>query len=163
MNDRKQAEFTGILNRIFPQQFDNTYRGRKLALWIFALLALMKLGISLSAIFDTYNMARSADGIPIETFTSGGAEAVVSVTALLGLSELMLAALCIMALVRYRSMISLLFLLLLVEFVGKKWILLVKPIVRSGPSPSNYINLILLALLVSGLLLSLWRVRSASS
>jgi hypothetical protein len=66
-----------MLDRIFPPQFDNSYRGHKLALWIFALLVLMKIGISLSAIFDGYTMARSADGIPIDTFTSGGAEAVV--------------------------------------------------------------------------------------
>ena len=146
-----------MLNRIFPPQFDNNYRGHKLALWLFALLVLLKLGISLSAIFDGYNMARDADGIPIDTFTSGGAEAVVSVTALLGLSHFLLAALCLLTLVRYRAMIPLMFVLLLVEFLGKKWILLVHPIVRTGASPSTYINLLLIALLITGLILSLWR------
>jgi hypothetical protein len=71
-----------LLDRIFPQQFDNSYRGHKLALWLFGLLVLMRLGISLSSIFDTYNVVRSADGIPLDTFTSGGAETVVTVTAL---------------------------------------------------------------------------------
>jgi hypothetical protein len=96
-------------------------------------------------------------GIPLDTFTSGGAEAVVSITALLGLSHLLLASLCLLALIRYRAMIPLMYVLLLVEFFAKKWILLVHPIVRSGTSPSTYINLVLSALLIVGLALSLWR------
>ncbi|HZA55841.1 MAG TPA: hypothetical protein VE616_16445, partial [Candidatus Udaeobacter sp.] len=107
-----------MLDRIFPQQFDNNYRGHKLALWLFALLVLMKLGISLSSILDTYNVVRSADGIPIDTFTSGGAEAVVSVTTLLGLSHFLLASLGVLALVRYRAMIPLMYVLLLAEYLG---------------------------------------------
>src|SRR5262245_64471626 len=95
-----------MLNRIFPDQLDNNYHGYKLALWIFGLLLLMKLGISLSSIFDTHNVVRSADGIPLDTFTSGGAATVVSVTALLGLSQLLLASLGVLALIRYRAMID---------------------------------------------------------
>jgi hypothetical protein len=144
-----------MLNQIFPHQFGNNYRGHKIALWLFALLVLMKLGMSLSAIFDGYNMARSADGIPIDTFTSGGAEAVVSITALLGLSHFLLASLGVLALIRYRAMIPLMYVLLLVEYFAKKWILLVHPIVRTGTSPSTYVNLVLIALLIVGLALSL--------
>jgi hypothetical protein len=146
-----------MLNRILPRQFDNNYRGYKLALWLFAVLILMKLGISLSSIFDTYNVVQSADGIPIGTFTPGGAEAVVSVTMLLGLSQFLLALLGVLVLIRYRAMIPLMYILLLTEYLGKKWILLVKPIARTGPSPSTYVNVMLIALLISGLLLSLRR------
>ena len=145
-----------MLDRIFPRQFDNNYRGHKLALWLFGLLVLMKLGISLSSIFDTYNVVQSADGIPLGTFTSGGAEAVVSVTTLLGLSQFLLASLGVLALIRYRAMIPFMYVLFLVEFFGKKLILLAKPIVRIGTSPSTYVNLLLVALLIVGLFLSLW-------
>jgi hypothetical protein len=149
-----------MLNRVFPQRFDNNYRGHKLALWLFIPIVLMKVGISVSSIFDTYNVVRSADGIPIDTFTSGGAEAVVSVTTLLGLSQFLLASLGVLALVRYRAMIPFMYVLLLVEYLAKKWILLVKPIVRTGTSPSTYVNLVLIVLLVAGLVLSL-RTRSS--
>jgi hypothetical protein len=144
-----------MLNQIFPHQCDNNYRGHKLALWLFALLVLMKLGMSLSAIFDGYNMARSADGIPVDTLTSGGAEAVVSITVLLGLSHFLLGSLGVLALIRYRAMIPLMYVLLLVEYFAKKWILLVHPIVRTGTSPNTYVNLVLIALLIIGLALSL--------
>ena len=146
-----------MLNRIFPPQFDNNYRGHKLALWLFGLLVLMKLGISLSSIFDTYNVVRSADGIPLDTFTSGGSETVVSVTALLGLSQLLLASFGVLALIRYRAMIPFMYVLLLVEYFAKKWIQLVKPIIRIGTPPATYVNLALIALLLAGLVLSLWQ------
>jgi hypothetical protein len=145
-----------MLSQIFPQRFDNNYRGHKLALWLFVLVVVMKVAISLSSIFDTYNVVRSADGIPLETFTSGGAEAVISVTALLGLSHFLLASLGVLALIRYRAMIPLMYVMLLVEYFAKQWILLVHPIVRIGTSPRTYVNLVLIALLVAGLALSLW-------
>jgi hypothetical protein len=69
-----------MISQIFPRQFDNNYRGHKLALWLFIPIVFMKVGISLSSIFDGYNTVRSTDGIPLDTFTSGGAAAVVSIT-----------------------------------------------------------------------------------
>src|SRR5215831_6370998 len=149
-----------MLNRIFPPRFDNNYRGHKLALWLFGLLLLMKLGISLSSIFDTYNVVRLADGIPLDTFASGGAETVVSVTALLGLSQLLLPSFDVLALVRYRAMIPFMYVLLLVEYLAKKWIQLVKPVIRVGTPPATYVNLVLIALLLADLVLSLWRPTS---
>ena len=146
-----------MVDRIFPRQFDNNYRGHKLALWLFGILVLMQLGISLSSIFDTYNVVRSADGIPLDTFTSTGAQTVVSITALLGLSKLLLASLGVLALIRYRAMIPFMYMLFLVEYFAKKWIQLVKPIVRIGTPPATYVNLVLIALLLAGLTLSLWR------
>ena len=32
-----------MLNRVFPQRFDNNYRGHKLALWLFIPIVLMNL------------------------------------------------------------------------------------------------------------------------
>ena len=146
-----------MLDPIFPRQFDNNYRGHKLALWLFGFLVLMKLGISLSSIFDTYNVVRSADGIPLDTFTSHGAETVVSVTALLGLSQFLLALLGVLALIRYRTMIPFIYVLFLVEYFAKKWIQFAKPIVRVGTPPATYVNLALIALMLAGLVLSLWQ------
>jgi hypothetical protein len=55
-----------MFNQILPRQVDNTYRGYKLALWLFGLLVLMKAGISLGTIFNGYTAASSADGIPLD-------------------------------------------------------------------------------------------------
>ncbi len=37
-----------MFDRLLPRNIDNSYRGRRLALWLFALVALMVLGLALS-------------------------------------------------------------------------------------------------------------------
>lgn len=145
-----------MFNKLLPERIDNTYRGHKLALWFFALVLLMKVGISLGTIFNGYFAASSADGIPLDTFTPAGARAVVSLFALWGLSQLMICLLCILVLLRYRAMIPFMFGLLLVEQLSRKVILQIMPIVTAGTSSGSAINLVLLAMMVIGLALSLW-------
>jgi hypothetical protein len=145
-----------MLNPLLPQRADNTYRGQKLALWIFGLAVLMKGTIGLNSIFNGHTVASSADGIPLDTFTPAGAQAVVSLFALLGLSHVVICLLCIVVLVRYRALIPFMFALLLLEHLSRRLILLALPIVRTGAPPGFVVNLILLALMIAGLGLSLW-------
>ena len=144
-----------MFNQILPRQVDNTYRGYKLALWLFGLLVFMKAGISLGTIFNGYTAAGSADGIPLDTFTPAGARAVVSLFALWGLSQLMLCLLCVLVLVRYRAMVPFMFALLLLEHLSRKLIFLVMPIATTGTSPGFFINLVIVAVMIVGLGLSL--------
>ena len=144
-----------MFNQLLPQRVDNTYRGHKLALWLFGLLLLMKIAMSLNSIFNGYSVASSADGIPLDTFTPAAARTVVSLFALLGLSSFVICLLCILVLARYRSMIPLMFALLLLEYLSRKLILQFLPIVRTGTPPGFYVNLVLLALMIVGLALSL--------
>jgi hypothetical protein len=144
-----------MFNQLLPQRIDNTYRGYKLALWLFALLVFIKVAISLNCIFNGYSVATSADGIPLDTFTSAGAQTVVSLFALLGNSWLMICLLCILVLARYRSMIPLMFGLLLLEHLSRKLILQFLPMVRTGTPPGFFVNLVLLAVMLVGLALSL--------
>src|SRR2546425_4617721 len=144
-----------MFSQFLPQRIDNTYRGHKLALWLFGLLLLMKIAMSLNSIFNGYSVASSADGIPLDTFTPVAARTVVSLFALLGLSNFVICLLCILVLARYRSMIPFMFALLLLEYMSRKLILQFLPIVRTGTPPGFYINLVLLALMIVGLALSL--------
>jgi hypothetical protein len=148
-----------MLNRIFPPQFDNNYGGHKLALWFFALLLLMKIAMSLNCIFNGYSVATSADGIPLDAFTPAGAQTVVSLFATWGLGHFMICLLCILVLVRYRSMIPFIFALLLLEHLSRKLILHFLPVVRTGTPPGYFVNLLFLALMIVGLALSLRSVR----
>ena len=144
-----------MFNQLLPQRVDNTYRGYKLALWLFALLVFMKVTISLNCIFNGYSVATSADGIPLDTYTPACAQAIVSDFALWGLSQLMICLLGILALVRYRSMVPLMFSLLLLEHLSRKLILQFLPMVRTGTPPGYFVNLVLLAVMIVGLALSL--------
>lgn len=144
-----------MLNQLLPRHVDNTYHGYKLALWIFAVLVFMKVSMSLNSIFNGYFVARSADGIPLDTFTPAGAQTVIAIFALLGLSQLMICLLGVAVLARYRALVPFMFALLLLEFLSRRVILLVLPIVRIGALPGYVVNLVLLALMVVGLALSL--------
>jgi len=144
-----------MFKRLLPQHLDITYHGYRVALWLFALIVLGKVGISLASIFNGYHAASSADGIPLDTFTPAGARAVVSLFALLGLSHLIICLLCILVLFRYRAVIPLMFALLLLEYLSRKLILQVMPIATIGTPPGFFVNLVLLALMTIGLVLSL--------
>jgi len=147
-------EETRMLNRIFPEQIDNHYRGYKFALWLFYPITFINVAIALVGIFSKDGGA-SADGIPLDTFGAVGAQAVIAVVALLGLAKLLLGLLFVLALFRYRSMIPLMYVLIVVDYLGHKGILLMKPIVRVGTPFGGFVTATLFALSVIGLVLSL--------
>jgi hypothetical protein len=149
-----------MFNQLLPKRIDNTYRGYTPALWIFGLLMFIWVAMSLNSILNGHTVASTADGIPLDTFTPAGAQTVVSLFALLGLSRLMIALLGLVALARYRAMVPLMFALLLLDHVSRRLILQVLPIPRAGTPPASIINLVLLALLVVGLALSVRRQES---
>ncbi|NOH02695.1 MAG: hypothetical protein HND47_12415 [Chloroflexi bacterium] len=146
-----------MLNQFLPRRVENLYHGHKLALWLFALLILMKTAMSLNSIFNGYFVASSADGIPLNTFPSAASQTVVSLFAIWGLAHLVISLLCILVLVRYRSMIPFMFAMLLLEHLSRRLILYLMPIARTGSPPGISVNLVLFALMIIGLVLSLWR------
>jgi hypothetical protein len=148
-----------MTNLLLPSRIDNDYRGQKLALWLFAPLMLVKTIIGLNSIFNGAMVAGSADGIPLTTYGAAGAQAVVSLFALLGLANLMVPAISILALLRYRAMVPLLFALMLAQSLCGKLILQFLPL-NSNPSPADILGLIFPAVMVAGLALSLWPRKS---
>lgn len=143
-------------NPLFPRVIDNTYRGHKLALWLFGALLFMKTGMSLGVIFNGHSAATRADGIPLRTFPPAAAQTVLALFAIWGVAQFILCLLGVLALLRYRAMVPLMFALFLLEHLGRKLVLVFIPIVRTGAPPGFYINLVLLAMMIFGLLLSLW-------
>jgi hypothetical protein len=146
-----------IPDPFLPGRSDNAYRGHKLALGLLALVVLMKLAIGLNSIFNGPSVLRSADGIPLDTYPPAAAQVVVSLFALLGLSHVVIGIFGLLILIRYRALVPLAFGLLLLEHLGKRLILNFLPIARVGRPPGAAINLVILALIVVGLALSLWR------
>jgi len=144
------------MSRLLPRSLDNTYRGHKLALWLFGLLLFLRGVMGVNSLFNGRPVLTSADGIPLDTYPPAAAETIVSLFALLAPSNLVLCLLGILVLLRYRSVIPFMFALLLLEHLGKRLILYLMPVVRTGTPPGTYINLGLLAVMLLGLALSLW-------
>ena len=144
-----------MLGRILPERIDNQHRGHKFALWAFYPITLMTVGRSLVHIFGSDGGAQSIATIPLDTFVSGGAQTVVSVFALWGLSQLLIGLLFVLVLFRYRAMIPLMYVLILAEYLGRIGIGLTKPIVTVGTPPGSSGSFVLIVLGIIGLALSL--------
>lgn len=142
-------------NRILPPHADNTYRGRKLALWLFGLVVLMRASMSVGSIFRGYAVATGPDAIPLHTYPVAAAQTVVSLFALLGLATLVICLVCGVVLARYRSLVPFMFVVLLLHQLGGRLIAALLPIARTVTSPGTAINLVLSSIVLVGLILSL--------
>jgi hypothetical protein len=144
-----------VLDQLLPRRIDNTYRGYRIALWLFGLILFMRFAMSLNGIFNGYSVASSADGIPLDTYPPAAAGTIVSLFALLGLSRLTMSLLCLLVLIRYRSMIPLMFAILLLEHLSGRLIRLFLPVATTGTPPGAAIGFVLLGLMIVGFALSL--------
>ena len=152
-----------MLSRIFPKTFDNVFRGHWLGLWLFVPVVLLKLIIGANSIRDPREIASSADGIPLDTFNAAGADAVVGLFVLLGLFQLLLGLLGVVALVRYRAMIPFVYLVLLLQMLGNRALALLHPIAESatsGTPPGFYVSLGILTATLAGFVLSLLHTKA---
>ncbi len=145
-----------MLNPLLPRRVDNTYGGFAPAVWLLALLVLMKLAVALGCIFNGHTAASSADGIPIDTFGAAGARTVLAMFANWGVSQVVICALGVLVLLRYRALVPLMFTLLLLEQLGRKVVSVAMPIPRTGAPAGSMVNLVFLGLMIAGLALSLW-------
>lgn len=140
-----------MLGAIFPPQFDNHYRGGRLALLLLGTTATAKVLMGFNVMLNGRDAAVSADGMPLDTYSPAGAEAVLAFFALWGLGQAILAVVAMIVLVRYRTMAPLLFVILLTEHIGRKLLFMLYPLEGAGTSASFWINAIFLSVLTVGL------------
>ena len=161
---------------MFPKQLDNaSYRGHTLALWLFAPLTLIKLamGFNVSGLnpwIDNRYIATSVDGIPLDSYGPEAASTFMFMFASWGLILFVLGLLGLIALVRYRALVPLLYVLFAIEQFGRFYLNKLHPIERAvksdAISPSALFNYGLMAALALalGLILALWpRQRNATT
>src|SRR5947209_1500726 len=150
-----------MLNRIFPKQFDNTYRGHWLALVLFVLIVALRAVQGFNSLIWTQQIMESADGIPVGTFGPVAASEAILIFALLGMHLLMLPLISAVALFRYRAMVPFLLLMLLVVQLGTRCVHLLHPTVGATAGSAEpigfYMNLGILAATAIAFVLSLVR------
>ncbi len=158
-----------MFSLLFPKTIDNKYRGQRLALWLFVPLVLLKLMMGfnvagLNPTLDTRDILQDVDGIPLDTFSAEAASEIVFAASAWGLSLFTISLLGVIALIRYRAMIPLAFLLMTIEQVGRKAMSIAVDGWRLGANEltaGSIINWVLSAAVVLGLLLSVIRRRTA--
>ncbi len=131
-----------IIERIFPKELNNDYKGYKFVLYVFFALTALTLWRSQHHLFSADGGAQTIATIPLDTFTTSGAAAVIGVFGLWGLSQLIIGMIYLIVSLRYRAMIPLMYLLMFVEyFVRTVYFPLAKPIPTAGTAPGATGNL----------------------
>ncbi len=145
-----------ILNTIFPKTFDNNFKGYKLAMYVFFAITVVTLWRSQHHLLSADGGAQTIATIPLDTFTSDGSQTVIGIFSLWGLSQLIIGIIYLVASLRYRSMIPLLYLLLIVEYsIRGFYIPLFKPVVTAGTAPGAAGNIPMIIISVVMLVLCL--------
>ena len=150
-----------MLNPIFPRQADNAYRGQRLELWLLGVVILLRLIMGANSTFNTYRIATTADGIPVDSYPAAAAQTILSMFAALGLNYLLWALFAIIVLIRYRTLVPLTFLLLLTGLLARRVQSFFLPVPIVGAPPAKTVGLVLITIMVAGLALSLWPRRTA--
>lgn len=151
-----------MLSTLFPRVADNHYPGLRPGLWMFALM-LLKIAMGLNVMLNAPQVARSADGVPVDTFVAPAAAAFLFVFAAWGLGQFVLGLASLVVLLRYRSLVPLAFLCLLTEQTGRMLLRYRWPVDRTATAPGTAINVALTAIMVLGFVLSMWRPRAAAA
>lgn len=144
-----------MLTRLFPPSIDNGYRGHPAGLWLFVPITAITLWRSWAHMALPDGGAQSIATIPLDTYTQGGAATVITIFALWGLSQFLIALFYVVVLLRYRTLLPLMYVGLLLEYVGRLAVGLAKPIVTLETPPGATMNFIFIALATIGLLLAL--------
>jgi hypothetical protein len=149
------------MNPILPKQVDNDFAGHRAAIWILGLYVALKLVMCFNSVVFTEKIAEGADGIPLSSFSPDAARQVLMLFELTALGQLTLALVALVALLRYRTLLPFMYLLLLGEALVRRLLVLSYGVPSAGSLPLGfYVNLGLIALLAVGLLLSLVPARS---
>jgi fumarate reductase subunit D len=148
---------------LFPSRIDNTYRGRRLAFWVLGAAVTMKIAQSLAILIGGASIVQAAHGVPLDTYSAPFAQMVVALFARAAYSRLLLALLCVLALIRYRSAIPFAFTLLALEFVGTQIAFYPVPDLRTETPVVHVVNLVLFALMAVGIALAMWRRRDVAA
>ena len=154
---------SSLPSRLLPAPADNRFQGQRAALWLLGLLIALKLVMSINSILNTESVAAGADGIPLASYGAAAARQVLTLFALTALGQLALTLVAVTALVRYRSLVPFIYLLLLGEHVGRRMIVQSFALPGASASPIAWpLNSGIAALLALGLLLALLPAREAS-
>jgi len=129
-----------MLKKILPDVVDNKYSGHNIALWFFYLITVMTIVRSCIHIFKDDGGAQSIATIPLDSYTNGGAEAVIFIFAYWGLSQLMFGLLQAIVVLKYKSLIPLMYLFLIFEYAARFCISLFKTIETTGQAPGGVAN-----------------------
>jgi hypothetical protein len=142
-----------ILAILLPDKADNTIRGMKLPFYAFIPIALISTVRSFIHLLAPDGGAGSIAGLDLAV---AGAGSIVFAFALWGSAQLIYAIIQLAVVVRYRSLVPFMYLLLILETLLRMLVGYMKPVTFAHTPPGAFQNYVYLPLAVLMLGLSLW-------
>lgn len=138
---------------LLPVKIDSTLRGWKLPFYIFALYAVISTVRSCIHLLAPDGGAGSIAGMNLSV---AGADGIIFAFALWGSSQLLFAVIQLLVVVRYRSLVPLMWLMLILEVLLRELVGATKPVTFAHTPPGALGNQLFLPLAALMLGLSLW-------
>jgi hypothetical protein len=138
-----------IFNTLLPNSIDNQIRGAQGPVYVFTLLALLSTIRSLIHLFAPDGGAESIAGIDLSV---AGADGIVFAFGLWGSSQLLFAFIQLLVAFRYRALVPLMYVLLILEMLLRMLVGQMKPITFAHTPPGGVANVTILPLAAAMLL-----------
>jgi hypothetical protein len=152
-----------MLDRLLPRRPDSGFEGHPFALWLLWLLLGLMMIVSLRSIFDTAAVASGPDGLPLATVGASARQTILMLFALDSVGELTIALIGVVALLRYKALVPMIYLFLIGEQVGRRLVIQAHLVPRAEGSLSGwYLVFAILGSLSLGFILSLLPLRAKS-
>ena len=142
-----------ILETLFPARIDNTIRGWRLPLYVFALYAIVSTVRSCIHLLSPDGGAGTIAGMDLSV---AGADGIIFAFALWGSSQLLFAIIQLLVVLRYRSLVPFMYLMLILEVFLRELVGHMKPVTFAHTPPGAIGNQIILPLAALMLGLALW-------
>jgi hypothetical protein len=139
---------------------DNRYRGHPLALWLLWPAIIAALWRSQHHMLAPDGGAQSIATMPLDLYPPGARANIIALFGQWGLSQLLLALLMLLVALRWRALVPLMWLLIVLEAGGRQLVGWAKPVVTLHTAPGAAGNLPLLLVALVMLALSLRPSRS---
>ena len=141
------------LEVLFPMNVNNTIRGTRIPVYIFALYAILSTVRSCIHLLSPDGGAGTIAGLDLSV---AGADGIIFAFALWGSSQLLFALIQLLAVIRYRSLIPFMWLMLALEVLLRELVGAMKPVTFAHTPPGAIGNQLILPLAVVMVIWSLW-------
>ena len=132
-----------MIEKLFPENIDNQYRGMSIAKWVFVAMTVLTVGRSLAHIFLPDGGAQSIATIPLDGFSAEAANVIIGMFAQWGLTQLMFGLLYVLVIWRYQSLIPLMWLFIFFEWTGRLLLGFYRPFETVGTAPGAIGNMVI--------------------
>ena len=148
-----------MLQKIFPTVADNIYRGHWIAKWLLIFYVAKSFLAGGIHMFSADGGAQSIASITLDQFTQGGANSLITIFAMWGMEQMVIGLIGVVILLRYQSLIPMMTLVYVCEYLGRFSMSFITPGVVSAHTPPGAVaDLVLIPLTVVMFLLSLKEV-----